>query len=243
MASNATWSAARTRARSPTPTPGRSAPRAVERGHRQVGSLGSGNHFLEVQVVERSTTRTPHAFGLAPGRVCVMIHCGSRGLGHQICTDHVRDDGPGHGPLRHHRARPAAGLRARGLAGGPRLPGRDGRRRQLRAGQPAAARRARPAGLRRGLPAPASTSSTTSRTTWPSSRTHEVDGARRLLCVHRKGATRALPPGHPDLPAYLRRGGPAGAGARHDGDGVVRARGRAGLAGVQLHLPRRGPGA
>ena len=65
--------------------------RAMARGLRQVGSLGSGNHFLEVQVVDEVyDSETAEAFGLAPSQVCVMIHCGSRGLGHQICSDHVR---------------------------------------------------------------------------------------------------------------------------------------------------------
>ena len=65
--------------------------RAVERGLLQVGSLGSGNHFLEVQAVDEVYDQSAAAaMGLHPDQVCVMIHCGSRGLGHQICTDHVR---------------------------------------------------------------------------------------------------------------------------------------------------------
>ena len=65
--------------------------RAVERGLGQVGSLGSGNHFLEIQAVDRIyDTAVASRMGLAEGTVCVMIHTGSRGLGHQICTDHVR---------------------------------------------------------------------------------------------------------------------------------------------------------
>ena len=60
--------------------------RALQRGFRQVGSLGSGSHFLEVQVIEDVYDHeAATAFGLHRGRVCVMIHCGSRGLGHQIC--------------------------------------------------------------------------------------------------------------------------------------------------------------
>ena len=65
--------------------------RAVDRGLHQVGSLGSGNHFLEIQAVaEVFDPAAAQAFGLAEGQVCVMIHCGSRGLGHQVCTDHVQ---------------------------------------------------------------------------------------------------------------------------------------------------------
>jgi tRNA-splicing ligase RtcB len=64
---------------------------AKERGRDQLGTLGSGNHFLEVQEIEEIFD--PHAagiMGLHKGGVVVMIHCGSRGLGHQTCTDHVK---------------------------------------------------------------------------------------------------------------------------------------------------------
>ena len=71
--------------------PGQVSERAMERGLGQVGSLGSGNHFLEVQAVEEVYDEAvAAAFGLRAGQICVMIHCGSRGLGHQICTDYVR---------------------------------------------------------------------------------------------------------------------------------------------------------
>src|SRR5699024_4323195 len=53
---------------------------------------GSGNHFLEVQAVDAVFDEsTAAAFGLHTGQICVMIHCGSRGFGHQVCTDHVRE--------------------------------------------------------------------------------------------------------------------------------------------------------
>ena len=66
-------------------------PRALERGRTQVGTLGSGNHFIEVdEIVEVYDEEVANAFDLVPGRFCVWIHCGSRGLGHQICTDAVR---------------------------------------------------------------------------------------------------------------------------------------------------------
>ena len=65
--------------------------RAADRGRHQVGSLGSGNHFLEVQAVEEVfDPAAAQAFGLAEGQVCVMVHCGSRGLGHQVCADQVQ---------------------------------------------------------------------------------------------------------------------------------------------------------
>jgi tRNA-splicing ligase RtcB len=65
--------------------------KAKQRGIPQGGTLGSGNHFLEIQVVrEIFDSDAAKAFGLALGQVCCMIHCGSRGLGHQICTDHLK---------------------------------------------------------------------------------------------------------------------------------------------------------
>jgi tRNA-splicing ligase RtcB len=72
-------------------------PRAVsqgahDRGRDQLGTLGSGNHFLEVQEVDEVyDEEAARLMGLDVGTVTVMIHCGSRGLGHQVCTDHVRD--------------------------------------------------------------------------------------------------------------------------------------------------------
>jgi len=65
--------------------------RAKQRGRTQIGTLGSGNHFLEVQFVQ--TVFEPEiakGFGLEEGQVVVLIHCGSRGLGHQVCTDFLK---------------------------------------------------------------------------------------------------------------------------------------------------------
>jgi len=65
--------------------------KAKQRGIPQGGTLGSGNHFLELQVVQEIFhPETARAFGLSLGQVCCMIHCGSRGLGHQVCTDHIK---------------------------------------------------------------------------------------------------------------------------------------------------------
>ena len=65
--------------------------RARERGIRALGTLGSGNHFMELQTVERVVDdETAKSWGLYEGQVLAMIHSGSRGLGHQVCTDHVR---------------------------------------------------------------------------------------------------------------------------------------------------------
>jgi tRNA-splicing ligase RtcB (3'-phosphate/5'-hydroxy nucleic acid ligase) len=65
--------------------------KAKQRGMPQGGTLGAGNHFLEIQVVkEIYDPDAARAYGVHPGRICVMIHCGSRGLGHQTCTDHLK---------------------------------------------------------------------------------------------------------------------------------------------------------
>ncbi|HJJ55492.1 MAG TPA: RtcB family protein, partial [Methanocorpusculum sp.] len=65
--------------------------KAIKRGIPQCGTLGSGNHFLEVQIVDEIFDPiTANAYGLSKGQICVMIHCGSRGLGHQVCTDHLK---------------------------------------------------------------------------------------------------------------------------------------------------------
>jgi len=71
--------------------PDRVSPRALERGYDQCGTLGSGNHFLEVQVVDEVfDVPAATSMGLAKNRVCVMIHSGSRGLGYQVCDDALR---------------------------------------------------------------------------------------------------------------------------------------------------------
>ncbi len=66
--------------------------RAFKRGLSQIGTLGAGNHFIEVDVVDQLFDETAaNRMGLFPGQIVVQIHCGSRGFGHQICTDYVRD--------------------------------------------------------------------------------------------------------------------------------------------------------
>jgi tRNA-splicing ligase RtcB len=66
--------------------------KAKDRGRNQLGSLGSGNHFLEVQrVTDVFLEDVAEAYGLAEDQVVVLVHCGSRGLGHQVCTDYLRD--------------------------------------------------------------------------------------------------------------------------------------------------------
>ncbi|MGA2110195.1 MAG: RtcB family protein [Syntrophorhabdales bacterium] len=67
--------------------------RAVDRGFSQIGTLGSGNHYLEIQVVREANIfdrDLAEAFGLTEGQIVVMYHCGSRGFGHQVATDYLR---------------------------------------------------------------------------------------------------------------------------------------------------------
>ncbi len=75
----------------PGADPSKVSVKARKRGRPQIGTLGSGNHFLEVQYVDRIyDEKAAEAFGLKEGQVTFMIHCGSRGAGHQICTDHLQ---------------------------------------------------------------------------------------------------------------------------------------------------------
>ena len=185
--------------------PSRVSERAVARGLHQVGSLGSGNHFLEVQAVaELDDAAVAASFGLFPTQVRVMIHSGSRGLGHQICSDHV------------HAMRQV--MNHYGISvPDPQLacaPARSPEGEAYLAAMAAAAnygranRQALSAAVRRAFARTVGTADL--RLVYDVSHNlaklerHEVDGRSRLLCVHRKGATRALPPGHPDLPDALR---------------------------------------
>jgi tRNA-splicing ligase RtcB (3'-phosphate/5'-hydroxy nucleic acid ligase) len=177
--------------------------RAIDRGLHQAGSLGSGNHFLEVQAVAKVfDPAAAAAFGLAEGQVCVMIHCGSRGLGHQVCTDHVQIMDTA--MTRYGITVPDRQL-ACAPAGSP-----EGRR--YLAAMAAAANFGR---ANRQLLSEAARDVFSDMTGAPLHLVYDVSHnlakvethAGRRLCVHRKGATRALPPGHPDLPADLREVG------------------------------------
>ncbi|MDQ4033874.1 MAG: RtcB family protein [Actinomycetota bacterium] len=181
--------------------------RAVERGLGQVGSLGSGNHFLEVQAVtEVYDTHTAEVFGLHHGQVCVMIHTGSRGLGHQICTDHVRameNAMPSYGirvPDRQLACVPVDSPEGRAYLGAMAAAANYGRANRQLLGEAASQVFQRVTGRRPELIYDISHN-------LAKIETHEVDGLQRTLCVHRKGATRALPPGHPELPDDLREVG------------------------------------
>ncbi|MER7547181.1 RtcB family protein [Spirillospora sp. NPDC127506] len=177
--------------------------RAEERGLGQLGSLGSGNHFLEVQMVEDVYDEpVAEAFGLRAGQVCVMIHCGSRGLGHQICSDHVRamqTAMPRHGisvPDPQLACVPVDSPEGRSYMGAMAAAANYARANRQLLGE--AARRAFSDACGARLDLVYDVSHNLAKI-----ETHEVAGTPRRLCVHRKGATRALPPGHPDLPPDL----------------------------------------
>jgi tRNA-splicing ligase RtcB (3'-phosphate/5'-hydroxy nucleic acid ligase) len=178
--------------------------RALARGLHQVGSLGSGNHFLEVQVVDQILDGgVADAFGLHVGQVCVMIHSGSRGLGHQVCTDHVAR-------MESAMARYGIEVPDRQLAC---VPVRSPEGEAYLSAMAAAANYGRANRQLLSMAARAAFGHVvgTDRLellydvshNLAKLETHDVEGRSRLLCVHRKGATRALPPGHRDLPEDL----------------------------------------
>ncbi|HJW12320.1 MAG TPA: RtcB family protein, partial [Albitalea sp.] len=182
--------------------------RAKERQLGEVGTLGSGNHYLELQVVDRLfDKRTAHAFGLAEGDLLVTIHCGSRGLGHQIGTDYLSRmvaDAPRHGltlPERELACAPIHSELGQAYLGAMRaaincaLANRQILTHLVRQVFAELLPKAR-------LPLLYDVSHNTCKL-----EEHLVDGRVRQLYVHRKGATRAFGPGHPDLPPALRPAG------------------------------------
>lgn len=181
---------------------------ARARGLGQVGSLGSGNHFLEVQAVDTIfDEKVAAAFGLWTGQVCVMIHCGSRGLGHQVCTDHVKTMGQAmprygiHVPDRQLACAPVDSPEGRAYLGGMAAATNYGRANRQLLSETARDAFATALGTRDlGLLYDVSHN-------LAKLERHGIDGEERLLCVQRKGATLALPPGDPSLPKDLRAAG------------------------------------
>jgi tRNA-splicing ligase RtcB (3'-phosphate/5'-hydroxy nucleic acid ligase) len=178
--------------------------RARERGARQVGTVGSGNHFIELQRVEGVFDAAAAAvFGLRDGQVTVLIHSGSRGLGHQVCTDYVR-------LMEVARERYGIVLPDRQLACAPQS-SPEGRA-YLAAMAAAAnfawanrhvmAHEVREA-VRRILGAAVADGTRQVYDVAHNVAKIEEHGGR-LLCVHRKGATRAFPPGSAAVPADYR---------------------------------------
>jgi tRNA-splicing ligase RtcB (3'-phosphate/5'-hydroxy nucleic acid ligase) len=184
-------------------------PRARERGRPQLGSLGSGNHFCELGwVAEIYDEAAAAAFGLRAGQITVLIHSGSRGLGYQVCDDSLRTmlrAAERHGirlPDRQLAAAPLGSPEATHYFGAMAcaINFAFANRQMMTHGvrQAMAAFFAEPE-ERLGLELVYDVCHNIAK--WEE---HEVDGVRRRLCVHRKGATRAFGPGHPDVPADYR---------------------------------------
>jgi tRNA-splicing ligase RtcB len=178
--------------------------RAKARMRDEVGTLGSGNHYLEVQAVaEVRDTRAAQAFGLAEGDVVISIHCGSRGLGHQIGTEALKELLPA-------GRRHGISLPDRELACAPiRSPEGERYLGAMRAAiNVALANRQVLTHLTREvfsevLPEADLTLLYDVSHNTCKVETHAVDGRPRELFVHRKGATRAWGPRHPGLPGRL----------------------------------------
>jgi tRNA-splicing ligase RtcB len=185
--------------------PGSVSPRAKKRGREQIGSVGAGNHFVEVEVVEQIfDAQAAAVMGLREGMLTLQIHCGSRGFGHQVCTDYVREF---QGAVRKY----GIDLPDRELVCAPM----DSPEGQAYLGAMRAA--ANFAFANRQLLAHSARKAFEETfagkvKNWHLHQvydiahnmgkieTHEVDGKQMKVCVHRKGATRAFGPGAPGLP-------------------------------------------
>jgi tRNA-splicing ligase RtcB len=174
---------------------------AMERGRRQLGSLGSGNHFIEVQAVDEVYDEAAAArFGVRAGAVNVMIHTGSRGLGHQVCTDFLKVAGAAlrrYGisvPDRQLACAPVDSPEARAYLGAMRAAANFAfANRQVLTEIVRAVFGRVLGGHDADLAVVYDVAHNIAK-----EEEHEVDGRRRRLLVHRKGATRAFP-GQPVL--------------------------------------------
>ncbi|HEY5527086.1 MAG TPA: RtcB family protein [Candidatus Anoxymicrobiaceae bacterium] len=179
---------------------------AYQRGADQLGTLGSGNHFLEVQVVEKVfMPEVARVFGLEEGQVTVMIHSGSRGLGHQVCTDYLQvmdrvvkrqgwvlpDRQLACAPLDSKEA--ADYMAAMACACNYAIGNRQALMHWTRE---AFEHHFNSAERKLGMDLLFDVSHNVARM-----EEHEVDGRKMRVCVHRKGATASFPAGHPEVPA------------------------------------------
>jgi tRNA-splicing ligase RtcB len=184
--------------------------RAKERGAPQLGTLGSGNHFLEIQVIDHIYDPEKAAvMGIyQEGQVVVFVHCGSRGLGHQTCEDylevmeesikryniHLPDRQLACAPIRSQEGQDYLG--AMTAAANFAFCNRQLITHWVReAFARVLGRSPRDMGMQLVYDVAHNIAKV---------ERHRVDGKEMTLCVHRKGATRAFPPGHPDVPAKYR---------------------------------------
>jgi len=171
---------------------------AIERGLRQLGSLGSGNHFVEIQSVDEIyDAAVAERLGLRPGAVTLMIHTGSRGIGHQVCTDFIKTAGAamaryGIGvPDRQLACAPIDSPEARAYLGAMRAAANFAfANRQVLA---ETARRVFERVLGVGPAASDMRVVYDVAHNIAKEETHQVNGSTRQVLVHRKGATRAFP--------------------------------------------------
>ena len=194
--------------------PDRVSRKAKERGAPQLGTLGSGNHFLEVQVVDQVyDSVAAEAMQISgPGQVMVFVHCGSRGLGHQTCQDYL--DVMEEASQRHGIQLPDKQLACAPI-NSPE--GQDYLSAMTAAANFAFCNRqlithwTRQAFARvlgrdprddLGMFLVYDVAHNIAKM-----ERHRLNGAEISVCVHRKGATRAFPPGHPDVPARYQRVG------------------------------------
>jgi tRNA-splicing ligase RtcB len=181
--------------------------RAIQRGRDQLGTVGSGNHFIEVGAVDEVyDTAVADRLGLVPGNITVLIHSGSRGLGYQVCDDNLQT-------MLRAATRYGITLPDRQLACAPLdspeashyFAAMNAAANFAFANRQMMAHRVR-AAFAAVLGEDASQLSLVydvahNIAKWEK---HDIAGEPRRVCVHRKGATRAFPPGHPDVPAAYR---------------------------------------
>jgi tRNA-splicing ligase RtcB len=189
--------------------PGAVSERARARGAGQLGTLGSGNHFIEVQRLERVLdVESARAYGLREGQVTVLIHSGSRGLGHQVCTDYVKRMDSALG--RHRIELPDRQLSCAPLSsaeGRSYLAAMAAAANFAWANRHAIAQRIRQAIAATVGPGEAKETRQVYDVAHNVAKMEKYEG--RELCVHRKGATRAFPPGSHEIPAaYVEAGQP-----------------------------------
>ncbi|MEW5979909.1 MAG: RtcB family protein [Acidobacteriota bacterium] len=180
-------------------------PRAKTRGHDQLGTLGSGNHFLEIQVVsEVFLPEVGSRLGLSAGQIVVLVHSGSRGLGHQVCTDFLDVM---QGAMKRYGIsvvdRQLACVPVRSNEGQDYLAAMAGAANFAFANRQMITHWTRQAFQRILGNGHLKVVYDVCHNIAKRER-HEIDGSQREVLVHRKGATRAFPKGHPELPPELR---------------------------------------